>query len=137
MNSRGICLVIENDRDIRELLVLILSGMGFEVRAATTGAAGIRAARALDPPLITLNLGLPDISGHDVARSLREYSNEPIIMITGRARAGDELDGMAAGATAYLTKPFRPAQLRAMVQELCPPPSPVTAPAHNVFSDED
>ncbi|MET4097670.1 response regulator [Arthrobacter sp. UYCu712] len=137
MNSRGICLVIENDRDIRELLVLILSAMGFEVRAATTGAAGIRAARALDPPLITLNLGLPDISGHDVARSLRKYSNEPIIMITGRARAGDELDGMAAGATAYLTKPFRPAQLRAMVQELCPPPSPVTAPAHNVFSDED
>ncbi|WP_427129110.1 hypothetical protein [Pseudarthrobacter sp. S9] len=53
MNSRGICLVIEDDLDIRELLVLILSGMDFEVRAASTGAAGIRAARALDPTLIT------------------------------------------------------------------------------------
>nr|WP_246223953.1 response regulator [Pseudarthrobacter psychrotolerans] len=118
MNARGICLVIEDDLDIRELLVLILSGMGFDVRAAATGAAGIRAAKALDPTLMTLDLGLPDISGHDVARSLREYSNAPIIMITGRARTSDELDGMAAGATAYLTKPFRPVQLRELVQEL-------------------
>ncbi|MET3922457.1 response regulator [Arthrobacter sp. UYEF20] len=133
MNSHGICLVIEDDLDIRELLVLILSGMGFEVRAAATGAAGIRAAKALDPTLMTLDLGLPDISGHDLARSLREYSNAPIIMITGRASAGDELDGMATGATAYLTKPLRPVQLR----ELCPLPSPVTAPAHDGFSGED
>ncbi|CAM3307629.1 Transcriptional regulatory protein SrrA [Arthrobacter ulcerisalmonis] len=120
MNSRGICLVIEDDPDIRGLLGLILSGAGFEVHAEATGAADLSAARRLDLDLITLDLGLPDLDGHDVARRIRELSTAPLLMITAYAEPGDELDGMAAGATGYLIKPFRSAQLRALVQKLCP-----------------
>jgi two-component system OmpR family response regulator len=128
MNSRGICLVIEDDLDIRDLLCLILSGAGFEVHAEATGAAGLRAAKRLNLTLITLDLGLPDLDGHDVARQLRTLSTAPLLMITAYAEPADELGGMVAGANAYLPKPFRPAQLRALVQKLCPP-SPVTIPA--------
>lgn len=93
MNSRGICLVIEDDLDIRDLLCLILSGAGFEVHAEATGAAGLRAAKRLNLTLITLDLGLPDLDGHDVARQLRTLSTAPLLMITAYAEPDDELGG--------------------------------------------
>jgi len=120
MNSR-VCLVIEDDQDIRDLLSTILTGMGFNVHAAATGTAGLLAAGTLGLDLITLDLGLPDLNGLDVAHRLRSLSNAPIIMITAWAEPGDELNGVASGADAYLTKPFRPHQLRELVQRLCPP----------------
>ncbi|WP_461165243.1 response regulator transcription factor [Arthrobacter sp. R4-81] len=95
--------------------------MGFTVHAEATGAAGLRAAETLDLDLITLDLGLPDVNGLDVAHHLRALSTAPIIMITAWAEPGDELNGVASGADAYLTKPFRPHQLRELVQRLCPP----------------
>lgn len=119
MESPGVCLVIEDDADIRGLIEVVLSGAGFETHAASTGAEGIDAARALDPILITLDLGLPDIDGHEVARQIREFTDTPIIMLTARAKPTDELAGMASGAAAYLTKPFRPKQLRALALKLC------------------
>ncbi|WP_369745654.1 response regulator transcription factor [Paenarthrobacter sp. AMU7] len=120
MTSRGICLAIEDDEDISGLLEVILTAAGFDVRAEETGATGLLAADDLDLALITLDLGLPDMDGRDVARKLREVTGAPILMITAHTQPGDELEGMAAGASAYLAKPFRPAQLRALVQELCP-----------------
>lgn len=120
MSSRGICLVIEDDPDIAGLLETILTGMGFEVRVEETGTDGILSAAGLELVLITLDVGLPDRDGREVARRLRGLSDAPILMITAFAQPGDELDGMAAGASAYLTKPFRPAQLRAKVLDLCP-----------------
>ncbi|YCI74479.1 response regulator [Arthrobacter sp. R1-13] len=120
MNSR-VCLVIEDDQDIRDLLSTILTGLGFTVHAEATGDAGLRAAETLDLDLITLDLGLPDVNGLDVAHHLRALSKAPIIMITAWTEPGDELNGVASGADAYLTKPFRPHLLRELVQRLCPP----------------
>lgn len=122
MSSYGVCLVIEDDEDIGGLLEVILAASGFEVRVEETGRGGLSAAADLELALITLDLGLPDLDGRDVARKLREISDAPILMITAHTHPGDELDGMASGASAYLTKPFRPAQLRTLVQELCPHP---------------
>jgi DNA-binding response OmpR family regulator len=119
MNSRH-CLVIEDDQDIRDLLCIILTGMGFVVHAERTGTAGLRAAVTLDLALITLDLGLPDINGLDVARQIRAYSKAPILIISAWAEPGDELNGVASGADAYLTKPFGPHMLRELVQRLCP-----------------
>lgn len=119
MESPGVCLIIEDDADIRGLVEVVLSGAGFETHTASTGADGIEAARRLDPALITLDIGLPDIDGHDVARRIREFTETPIIMLTARAKPTDELAGMASGAAAYLTKPFRPRQLRALALKLC------------------
>lgn len=68
--------------------------------------------------VLTLDVGLSDISGLELAGRLRVATSAPILMITAFAANTDELNGMAAGADAYLISPFRPAQLRAAVQEL-------------------
>jgi two-component system, OmpR family, response regulator len=125
MSSRGICLVIEDDQDIRGLIDIILTRAGFEVHAVASGAEGVAAARDLVPVLVTLDLGLPDIDGHEVARQIREVSEVPLLFLTGRAGPGDELAGMASGADAYLTKPFRPQELRKFADLLCPVDRPV------------
>ena len=118
--SRGICLVIEDDEDIANLISFVLSKDGFEVHVAASGAAGLAAAAALHPALVTLDLGLPDIDGLDVAHGLREISAAPILMLTARARLSDEMDGLSAGASAYLMKPFRARELRNLADRLCP-----------------
>jgi DNA-binding response OmpR family regulator len=120
MNSRGVCLVVENDRDIRELLCLILSGSGFDAHASSTGMEGLRAVAALDPTLVTLDAVLPDMSGYQVAQGIRKISPGRILMITAWAQPDTELAGLAHGIDAYLTKPFRPAKLRTLVERLCP-----------------
>lgn len=116
------CLVIEDDADIGDLLHMILTQCGFTVHLEATGAEGLAAAAGLRPDLITVDLGLPDVHGHEVIRKLRETTNVPILVITAYAQTGDELDSVVAGASAHLIKPFRPAQLRELVQELCPQP---------------
>ncbi|TSE15756.1 response regulator [Arthrobacter sp. KBS0703] len=126
MISRN-CLVIEDDQDFRDLLCIILIGMGFVPHTETTGTAGLRAAGTLDLALITLDLGPPDLNGLDVARQIRAHSKAPILIISAWAEPGDELKGVASGADAYLTKPFRPHMLRELVQRLCPS-EPLYAP---------
>ena len=118
--SRGICLVIEDDEDIANLISFVLSKDGFEVHVAASGAAGLAAAAELHPALITLDLGLPDIDGLHVAHGLREITAAPILMLTARARLSDEMDGLSAGASAYLIKPFRARELRNLADRLCP-----------------
>jgi DNA-binding response OmpR family regulator len=108
-------LVIEDDHDIRELVRVVLTQAGFEVRAASSGAEGVLAAKELDPAVITLDLGLPDIDGFEVARQIRQFSDAYIVMLTARAEELDTLIGLESGADDYLTKPFRPRELRARV----------------------
>ncbi|MHA7269542.1 response regulator transcription factor [Arthrobacter sp. HLT1-20] len=120
MSSRGVCLVIEDDWDIRDLISVILTRAGFEVHAVASGSEGVVAAGGLDPVLVTLDIGLPDMSGYEVARQIREVSKVPLLFLTGRAGPDDEMAGMASGAAAYLTKPFRPQQLREIADQLCP-----------------
>ncbi|MFB9857200.1 response regulator transcription factor [Paenarthrobacter aurescens] len=67
VGSRGLCLVIEDNPDIRDLIGLILTNAGFDVHSAEGGADGFRAAAVLQPVLITLDVGLPDMDGRDVA----------------------------------------------------------------------
>jgi two-component system OmpR family response regulator len=134
--SRGICLVIEDDQDIADLVSFILSKAGFEVHVARTGLEGLDAAAALDPALITLDLGLPDVDGLHVAQSLRGSTDAPILMLTARARIGDEMDGLSAGASGYLVKPFRPRELRILADQLCPDKS-TTGPSRSAAKDKE
>jgi DNA-binding response OmpR family regulator len=122
MENRRVCLVIEDDEDIRGLITLVLTRAGFDVRAVGTGAEAIAAA---DPSLslITLDLGLPDADGHVVAQALRERTNAPLLFLTARSDSDDLLAGMASGAAAYLTKPFRPKELAEVAELLCAGPA--------------
>lgn len=118
MSEARVGLVIEDDQDIRELVRVVLSQAGFDVHTASTGSAGVTSARELNPDVITLDLGLPDIDGFEVARQIRKSSDAYIIMLTARAEELDTLMGLEAGGDDYLTKPFRPRELRARVEAM-------------------
>ncbi|MEV7605049.1 response regulator transcription factor [Paenarthrobacter sp. NPDC089322] len=118
MSEVRVGLVIEDDQDIRELVRVVLSQAGFDVHVASTGSAGVLSARELNPDVITLDLGLPDIDGFEVARQIRKSSDAYIIMLTARAEELDTLMGLEAGGDDYLTKPFRPRELRARVEAM-------------------
>ncbi|MDN5896218.1 MAG: response regulator transcription factor [Nocardioides sp.] len=104
-------LVIEDDADIRGLIEYTLSAKGFEVSSVADGKAGVEEARALDPDLITLDLGLPQLDGIEVCRRIREFSDAYIIMVSAREDEIDRLIGLEIGADDYLTKPFSPREL--------------------------
>lgn len=115
MSEARVGLVIEDDQDIRELVRAVLTQAGFDVTVAGSGSEGVKAARTLDPDVITLDLGLPDIDGFEVSRQIREFSDAYIVMLTARAEELDTLIGLESGADDYLTKPFRPRELRARI----------------------
>ncbi|MGO4188904.1 response regulator transcription factor [Pseudarthrobacter sp. TAF60_1] len=115
MSDARVGLVIEDDQDIRELVRAVLTQAGFDVSVAASGTEGVLAARSLNPDVITLDLGLPDIDGFEVSRQIREFSDAYIVMLTARAEELDTLIGLESGADDYLTKPFRPRELRARI----------------------
>jgi DNA-binding response OmpR family regulator len=108
-------VVIEDDPDVRALLVELLQQSGFAVTDCSAGADGLRAVRERDPDLVTLDLNLPDLDGIEVCRRLRETSEAYVIMLTARPDEIDRLVGLETGADDYLTKPFSPRELRARV----------------------
>jgi DNA-binding response OmpR family regulator len=115
MNDPGVAVVIEDDDDVRNLLSAVLRQSGFEVHAAPTGRDGVRLVREVEPDVVTVDLGLPDIDGYEVLRRVRAFSDCYVVILTSRADELDALMGLQSGADDYLTKPFRPRELRARI----------------------
>ncbi|XKH56082.1 SpoIIE family protein phosphatase [Citricoccus nitrophenolicus] len=111
-------LVVEDDDDIRSLLVHTLNREGFTVSEAPSGTRAVELVQTLDPELITLDVQLPGLDGLEVCRQLREYSNAYVVMISARSTEIDKLAGLEAGADDYLSKPFSTRALRARVAAL-------------------
>lgn len=129
MEQQRVCLVVEDDDDIRGLIEVVLSRAGFEVRSVGTGAEAIAAAADPAIALVTLDVGLPDMDGHVVARAIRALTSAPLLFLTARSEQDDVLAGMASGAAGYLTKPFRPQELRELAVQLVTP-LPVSQEPH-------
>ncbi|GAA3615063.1 response regulator transcription factor [Microlunatus ginsengisoli] len=113
-----VAVVIEDDADIRNLLEAILAQAGFSCYTAADGVEGIAAVREYKPILTTLDISLPGIDGFEVARRIRAFSMSYIIMLSARDEEIDTLMGLDAGADDYLTKPFRPRELRARIEAM-------------------
>ncbi|GAB4087329.1 response regulator transcription factor [Myceligenerans cantabricum] len=111
-------VVVEDDDDIRGLIEFTLRQAGFTVHPATTGAQGVALVKAHDPLVTTVDVSLPDIDGFEVVRRLRTFSDRVVVMLTGRVGEPDTLMGLEMGADEYVTKPFRPRELRARVDAL-------------------
>ncbi len=112
-------LVVEDEKDIRDLVRFHLEQEGFTVREADTGEAAIAQAAAIRPALIVLDLMLPGTDGLEVCRRLRAAEptlSTPIIMLTARAAEVDRVLGLEMGADDYVTKPFSPRELVARVR---------------------
>ena len=100
-------LIVEDDIDIRGLLARGLEAEGFEVGTADSVGDALKAARDPAPGAVLLDVGLPDGSGHDVCRSLREGGfSGPILFLSARDEIRDRAEGLALGADDYIVKPF-------------------------------
>lgn len=111
-------VVVEDDEDIRGLLEAVLLQSGFEVHPTGSGVSGVELVDQRDPDLVTLDLGLPDIDGFEVARRIRRTSDAHIVMLTARTDEIDTVLGLETGADDFLTKPFSPRELRARVEAI-------------------
>jgi len=125
-------LVVDDDPLIRSLLRRYLTGESFRVSEAIDGA-GVRAALAQGPVhAVLLDLVMPGEDGLSLARQIRQRSNVPILMLTGKGELIDRVVGLEAGADDYITKPFELrellARLRAVLRRASPPPLPGSDP---------
>jgi two-component system alkaline phosphatase synthesis response regulator PhoP len=114
-------LVIEDEKDIQELLQLYLKREGYDVRIAKEGETGLRKACKERYDLVLLDLLLPQMDGLEICRNLRsrpETSHLPIIMITAKAEESDRIVGLEMGADDYITKPFSPREVLARVKAI-------------------
>lgn len=125
----GTLLVVEDDVSIAELLQLYLSREGYEVLTATDGTKGVELARIEKPRLMVLDLMLPGMSGLEVLKAVRSFSELPIIVLTARDSDQDKILGLELGADDYMTKPFNPGELVARVRAVLRRSSPSEEPA--------
>jgi DNA-binding response OmpR family regulator len=109
-------LVIEDEEKISDVISSYLEKSGYTPVATTMGEEGLALAKAETPVLIILDLMLPDISGEEVCKRIREFASVPIIMLTAKVDEGDKLAGFESGADDYVTKPFSPRVLLARVE---------------------
>ena len=104
--SRPTLLVVEDDAGVRNLIATTLEAHGYRHVCAGTGRAAIAAATSQAPDIVLLDLGLPDMDGVEVVRSVRSWSQMPIIVVSARTEDADKIRALDAGADDYLTKPF-------------------------------
>lgn len=102
----GTILVVDDERKIRDLVRSYLELEGDSVLLADTGERALESASRSDPDLVVLDLGLSDLAGEEVARTLRTGPNVPIIVLTAKAAEDDRVTGLRLGADDYLAKPF-------------------------------
>ena len=124
MGDLGVAVVVEDDADVRNLLEAVLSQAGFEVYSAADGRNGVEVVRDHGANVVTLDVGLPDIDGYEVLRQIRQFSDAYVVMLTGRTEEPDLLTALHSGADDYITKPFRPLELRARVAAMLRRPRP-------------
>jgi two-component system, OmpR family, KDP operon response regulator KdpE len=116
MTLSGPILIIDDEVQIRRLLEITLSANGYKISEASTAKEGINLAASIDPVLIILDLGLPDIDGLEVIKKLREWYQKPILILSVRSSEDDIIKALDNGANDYLTKPFRTGELLARIR---------------------
>jgi phosphate regulon transcriptional regulator PhoB len=117
--AAGRVLVVEDERDVAELIRYNLSKEGYDVVVTASGTDAVKQAREARPDIVLLDIMVPHLNGWEVCRRLKqdaETRTVPVIMVTGRAEEGDKVLGFEMGADDYVTKPFSPRELVARVR---------------------
>jgi len=109
-------LVVDDERQIAEIARDYLEHAGYAVLTAGDGRDALDIVRAKRPDLVVLDIGLPNLDGLTLARTVRREQDTPIIMLTARVEESDRLAGLEVGADDYITKPFSPRELVARVR---------------------
>lgn len=116
LSRKPVVILIEDEPEIRRFLRASLTGHGYRLFEATTGAEGLREAESRQPDIVVLDLGLPDIDGLEVIRRLREWTGVPIIVLSARGQEQDKITALDAGADDYVAKPFGVGELLARLR---------------------
>ena len=109
-------LIVEDDRNIAELLQMYLEKEGYAVTVAYDGGQGLSKFRAIQPDLVLLDVMMPVIDGWGVCRAIRAESQIPIIMLTAKGETDDKVQGLRSGADDYITKPFEMTEVLARIE---------------------
>jgi len=110
--------ILDDSRDIRELIASALEAEGFETRSFETGAEFERSIRRLEPDVCIIDLGLPDREGLSLVNAVSRSSNAAVLIISGRSNTQDKIAGLELGADDYVTKPFEVIEVVARVKVL-------------------
>ena len=109
-------LVVEDDKNIAELLQMYLEKEGYAVTVAHDGGAGLSKFRAIQPDLVLLDVMMPVMDGWSVCKAIRTESQKPIIMLTAKGETDDKVTGLKSGADDYITKPFEMKEVLARIE---------------------
>ncbi len=114
----GTILIVDDDADIRDVVRIALMQAGFQTEEAADGRAGLDAVERIKPDLVVLDIGLPEMDGLEVCRTVRVNSDVPILFLTAQGDEIDRIVGLEMGADDYLAKPFSPRELVARVKAI-------------------
>ena len=109
-------LIVEDDRNIAELLQMYLEKEGYAVTTAFDGGQGLQKFRSIKPDLVLLDVMMPVMDGWAVCKSIRGESTTPIIMLTAKGETDDKVNGLRSGADDYITKPFEMREVLARIE---------------------
>ena len=109
-------LVVEDDRNIAELLQMYLEKEGYAVTIANDGGQGLAKFRTINPDLVLLDVMMPVMDGWAVCKAIRSESQTPVIMLTAKSETNDKVAGLRSGADDYITKPFEMKEVLARME---------------------
>jgi two-component system alkaline phosphatase synthesis response regulator PhoP len=127
MDGVSTVLVVEDDRDLRDLVRRYLERAGHAVLSTGSGVEGLSLLADAVPDLVVLDLGLPDLDGLEILRAARAGRSTPVIVLTARSDVEDRITGLSLGADDYVTKPFSPTELALRVGAVLTRTSPAGA----------
>ncbi|MFT4145683.1 MAG: response regulator transcription factor [Mobilitalea sp.] len=116
MELKPMVLVIEDENAISNFITAILNSNGYQVMKSTTGKEGLSMVAAYSPDLILLDMGLPDIDGMEILRSIREWSKIPVVIVSARGHEREKVAALDLGADDYIVKPFGTSELLARIR---------------------
>ena len=116
MNNKFTVLIIEDEKHILDFMCSTLTSHDYRVLQATTGKEGLSLINSQCPDIILLDLGLPDIDGYSIIKSVREWSSNPIIVVSARTNEREKVTALDMGADDYITKPFGTGELLARIR---------------------
>ena len=129
-------LIVEDEKNISDLLTLYLKKEGYIVHTAADGGEGLSLFRTLKPDLVLLDLMMPVMDGWTVCKAIRTESQTPIIMLTAKSETDDKVAGLKSGADDYITKPFEMKEVLARIEAVLrrsEPAAPETPARRLVF----
>ena len=114
--EQPLVLVVDDEQAILALVEIEFRAQGFHVLTATSGEEALRKAVDQRPDIVVIDIVMPEMSGHELLRRLRQTSNVPVIFLTGKDKDSDRVMGLELGADDYVVKPFAPEELTARIR---------------------